>query len=341
MFVFICSSLSAGEKTIFKAVYFYKNNCSECETVLKSTLPALKEKYGDQLEILAVNNGSSKGGDLYLNGLLEMGISFSHNLPLLLMHKSYLSGYDQISKTFPELIGEKLKYESVDWPHINGLKELLVEIDQQPLQGQIFWIKAGQSNWIQLKKDNVIETFNRDFVGNTVAVFVLLGMIICIIGTFTVFIKTEVTAPTDFPIWIIPVLSLVGLFISGYMTYTGMSNTKAVCGPIGDCNTVQQSSYSYLFGIFRVSVLGFISYLMILVNWCFKIFGPLKLKGISTLSVFGISTLGVLFFIYLTFLEPFVIGASCAWCLSAAIVMTAIMVTSVFPARLSKNELWR
>ena len=41
---------------------------------------------------------------------------------------------------------------------------------------------------------------------------------------------------------------------------------------------------------------------------------------------------GVLFSIYLTFLEPFVIGASCAWCLSSAIVMTLILWASTGPA---------
>jgi len=34
---------------------------------------------------------------------------------------------------------------------------------------------------------------------------------------------------------------------------------------------------------------------------------------------------GTLFSIYLTFLEPFVIGATCAWCLSSAIIMTLLI----------------
>jgi uncharacterized membrane protein len=34
---------------------------------------------------------------------------------------------------------------------------------------------------------------------------------------------------------------------------------------------------------------------------------------------------GVAFSIYLTFLEPFVIGATCAWCLTSAILITVLM----------------
>ena len=34
---------------------------------------------------------------------------------------------------------------------------------------------------------------------------------------------------------------------------------------------------------------------------------------------------GVLFSVCLTFLEPFVIGATCAWCLSSAVIMTLLL----------------
>ncbi|MCK5794824.1 MAG: hypothetical protein KAH12_08950, partial [Anaerolineales bacterium] len=42
------------------------------------------------------------------------------------------------------------------------------------------------------------------------------------------------------------------------------------------------------------------------------------------LGLFGITLFGLLFSIYLTFLEPFVIGATCIWCLSSAVIMTIL-----------------
>jgi uncharacterized membrane protein len=36
----------------------------------------------------------------------------------------------------------------------------------------------------------------------------------------------------------------------------------------------------------------------------------------------------VIFSIYLTYLEPFVIGAVCAWCLTSSVVMTLLMLLS-------------
>ena len=38
-------------------------------------------------------------------------------------------------------------------------------------------------------------------------------------------------------------------------------------------------------------------------------------------ALFVLALAGAVFSIYLTFLEPFVIGASCVWCLTSAVVM--------------------
>jgi uncharacterized membrane protein len=45
----------------------------------------------------------------------------------------------------------------------------------------------------------------------------------------------------------------------------------------------------------------------------------------SSLALLGLTTIGLLFSIYLTFLEPFVIGATCAWCLTSAIIITLLL----------------
>ncbi|HUM72419.1 MAG TPA: vitamin K epoxide reductase family protein, partial [Chloroflexota bacterium] len=49
----------------------------------------------------------------------------------------------------------------------------------------------------------------------------------------------------------------------------------------------------------------------------------------AILALVGMTAFGVLFSIYLTYLEPFVIGAVCAWCLTSAVVMTLLLVMSV------------
>jgi uncharacterized membrane protein len=103
-----------------------------------------------------------------------------------------------------------------------------------------------------------------------------------------------------------------------------MAQVSAVCGPVGDCNTVQQSAYARLFGVLPIGVLGLLGYIVILAAWFVRHFGRGWLVDLAALVLLGMTTFGTLFSIYLTFLEPFVIGATCAWCLSSAIAMTLL-----------------
>jgi len=81
-----------------------------------------------------------------------------------------------------------------------------------------------------------------------------------------------------------------------------------------------------------VAVLGLAGYLMILAAWWVKNYGPQNLRKLATLGMWGLAWFGILFSLYLTFLEPFVIGGSCAWCLTSATLMTLVFLASSGPA---------
>jgi len=51
--------------------------------------------------------------------------------------------------------------------------------------------------------------------------------------------------------------------------------------------------------------------------------------NLARLAFFGMALFGVIFSIYLTYLEPFVIRAVCMWCLSSAVIMTLILLNSI------------
>lgn len=143
---------------------------------------------------------------------------------------------------------------------------------------------------------------------------------------------TENPAAAKWRRWAIPALALLGLVVSGYLTYVETTAASAVCGPVGDCHAVQQSEYARLFGV-PVGMLGIIGYIAILAVWAVGSFGaaPLSQRAWLALLVFAFG--GTLFSIYLTFLEPFVIGASCLWCLTSAAVMGALLLLVLDPAR--------
>jgi uncharacterized membrane protein len=128
--------------------------------------------------------------------------------------------------------------------------------------------------------------------------------------------------------WAIPISVIGGFAVAGYLTFIEATATPVMCGPSGGCAEVQNSKYAVLFGILPVGVLGLIGYLAILAGWLVWQFGPQATRKMGMLSIWAMCIFGVLFSIYLTFLEPFVIGATCMWCISSAVLMIILLLIS-------------
>lgn len=188
---------------------------------------------------------------------------------------------------------------------------------------------------------NLTDRLAHDPAGNALAIIVLLGMIVMAGRSAVVFPRL---APAPLPAWrdwAIPVLSLIGCGVAAYLTYVETTQVSAVCGPVGDCNTVQQSAYARLFGVLPIGVLGVLGYISILVAWLVRRFGRGRLADLAALALLGMTAFGTLFSIYLTFIEPFVIGATCAWCLSSAIIMTLLFWLVLSSGRQAINNLYQ
>jgi len=185
---------------------------------------------------------------------------------------------------------------------------------------------GGDFNNIVLNAENMSlsERFMRDPAGNTVSVVVLFGMIACVVSS-SFKLRGSQKKPERYPNWVIPSILLVGLLVAFYMAYVEINQTEAVCGPVGDCNTVQQSEYAYLFGTIPIGLFGVFGYFCIGLIWLFALLGPTRLQKFSKISLWILALFGTIFSIYLTTLEPFVIGASCAWCLTSAVVMALLL----------------
>lgn len=181
----------------------------------------------------------------------------------------------------------------------------------------------------------VADRIMRDLYGNGLAILVLVGML----ATLGFSIKT--LRRKEFPIgetkrrfdWATPVLVLAGLGVAAYLSTVELRNVEAVCGPVGDCNTVQQSKYATLFGVLPIGVLGLIGFLAVFASWSVRRWASDQISRWAAIGILGMTGFGVLFSIYLTFLEPFVIGATCIWCLSSAVIMTTLYVLALKPGR--------
>lgn len=122
----------------------------------------------------------------------------------------------------------------------------------------------------------------------------------------------------------VSLLTLVGLAISVYMAYIELTTNPAVCGAIGDCNAVQQSDYAHLLGI-PIGVIGVMGYLLMLGISLMIVRGPERYLSRSLWMLQVLVGVSAVFTIYLTFLEPFVIGAVCAWCLMSSLVVLNLL----------------
>ena len=187
------------------------------------------------------------------------------------------------------------------------------------------------------------EKLSRDPAGNFLAILLLVAMVTVLAFAVVLAIRfrpgqaaVRLAARSGRWLdWAVAALCGVGLGVSLYMAFVETTHTAAVCGPVGDCNTVQQSEYAFLFGLLPVGVLGVFGYAAMLVAWAARRWGCGKLQRLADVALFAMALFGTLFSIYLTFLEPFVIGATCMWCLTSALCMTLILLilAGSMPAR--------
>lgn len=128
--------------------------------------------------------------------------------------------------------------------------------------------------------------------------------------------------------WSIPVLVIGGLAVSGYFIFLKLTDIALMCGPLPGCDTVQNSRYAKLYGDISMGEFGFVGYAVIIIGWLAGQYGPASLKKTASLGIWAFCIFGVIFSIYLTFLEPFVIGATCMWCIMSAVFMMMLLLNS-------------
>jgi len=134
--------------------------------------------------------------------------------------------------------------------------------------------------------------------------------------------KRRYTAPRI----LLLVLAVLGVVISAYLTWTHYAGLTPVCTGSGEgCETVQSSRYASLLGI-PVALLGLIAYGGL-------VFSAALWRETGIYLGLLISLVGTLFSAYLTYLEIFVIGALCQWCLASAAIMVAALVCTTLAAR--------
>jgi uncharacterized membrane protein len=117
-------------------------------------------------------------------------------------------------------------------------------------------------------------------------------------------------------------LATAGLGIAGYLTYVHYAGISPVCTTGGSCEKVQTSAYSQLLGI-PVALIGLLGYATILATLL------TRETEIIRFIVTALTLTGFAFSAYLTYREIYSIHAICEWCVSSAIILTAMTPLSI------------
>jgi uncharacterized membrane protein len=129
---------------------------------------------------------------------------------------------------------------------------------------------------------------------------------------------------------LIVILSVIGFLIAFHIYHKKHEAHKMVCVVGKKCDVVLASKYKKTFGLGN-EVLGMIYYFVIFVMGLWFIFGEDNVAGFSLealLIILGV--IGVLFSVYLTYLQFFVLKSICDYCIGSAIVTFLILIAELF-----------
>ncbi len=131
---------------------------------------------------------------------------------------------------------------------------------------------------------------------------------------------------------IVAMLALAGIFVALYLLLYKLGMIGHLSCNIGSCETVNTSKWARLMGI-PVAGWGVAFYLAM---FALAVVSTTERyadsAGMSKLLVFASGT-GVLFSVWLTYLELFTIHAICEWCVTSAVIVTVIFLVTVADLR--------
>lgn len=325
-----CAVSNASAQTvkppIVRAVMFWKEGCGHCVETINEILPPIQQKYGEQFELHLVEIVTMQDVD----ALYAIAASYDIpkekvGVPFLILGETILIGPEQIRQQLPTLVDDYLIRCGADWPDHPTLAAFL------PASPSASLPTPGLPATTETSLPADASPAHMQSNGFTLAIVIMVGMGIALLYSIIAFVMGKTFTLPKWGDWLIPVLILIGISVAAYLSYVETQSVEAVCGPVGDCNTVQQSRYARLFDVLPVGVFGLLGYIGLLAAWLTRKYLP-KFAMPADITFFGMAFFAVLFSVYLTYLEPFVIGAVCIWCLTSAVIVMFLLLLGTPPA---------
>jgi len=131
-------------------------------------------------------------------------------------------------------------------------------------------------------------------------------------------------------------IALIGVFVSLYLTLYKFGYVGTLACGTGSCETVQLSKWGDFLGQ-PVAAWGVGYYLLVLAVAVAGVQERFVGSPRLTTTLLLVTGAGLLFSLWLTYLELFVIHALCRWCLGSAAMTAALFGLAVWDSRVERG----
>ena len=118
------------------------------------------------------------------------------------------------------------------------------------------------------------------------------------------------------------VVAAIGTLVSAYLTWVHYSGNLALCIGVGGCEAVQNSRFSVV-GPVPIALIGLAGFIAMLAVALLRLRDDAP--AWSDTALFGLSLAATLYVAYLTYIELFVLGAVCPWCVMVAVCAAVVL----------------
>ncbi|MCK6539946.1 MAG: hypothetical protein L6Q26_07795 [Anaerolineales bacterium] len=241
---------------VVRVSLFTTLDCQDCQLITAQALGPLYQQYGEQLQVQTIDVVTSADVAYLYQVAAGYGLSSDQvDLPLLIIGEHVLM-VEEIPAQLPALIKFYLARGGVDFPSHPPRSDAAASSPTLDLPAATEAPLPAEAAPAHTQSNGFI-----------LAIVVIALMVIALVYSLLAFTLGKTFSLPAWTDWLIPALIVIGIGVAAYLSYVETQSVEAICGPVGDCNTVQQSRYAKLFDILPIGVLGLLGYVALLASW--------------------------------------------------------------------------
>jgi uncharacterized membrane protein len=302
VFLLAGTSPASAQSPRVMAILFFSPACGHCHKVMTEDLPPLQDKYGGQLQIYTVDTSSEEGHVLFESALERYEIPAERRgVPMLVVGETVLVGSQEIPQQLPGMIDSALEGSGIELPDIPGLNVAKLSQFSASQQASEEEIQQPAATISPIETVSPAEQVSPQQEQTNRSPMINKFMQDPTGNTLAVILLVLMTISIVWVIW-------------SFLTKSRVENTRWSLWAVPILSLAGMFVAAYLTYVETTHTQA--------VCW----------QNIAVILCWGLVWFGMFFSFYLTFLEPFVIGATCAWCVTSATLMMLLLLATTGPA---------